>query len=542
MRKIVVVFQFNNGRQKIVETQKGKKLTSLLEEQDIYKTFPCGGMGHCGHCRVRFYSGETPVTDSDRRYITGEELEEGYRLACRVVLKEDCVIELADESDPEQEEMDIVTTEVEDEDIHEFDPSGVYGIGLDIGTTTLAAALVRLRDGEYEVIAQSSGINHQRKYGADVISRIQSAIDGKEKEMRDILLKDIQSLFSDLIIKAASGTADVADRIKIVTIAGNTTMLHILMGYSCEGLGKFPYMPHDLEMVSSMACFTLPGVAAIKEQTRVVVLPGISAFVGADIVSGIYALGFDETMPGEYRFMLDLGTNGEMAVGNRNHLYVASTAAGPVFEGGTISRGCPSVSGAICHVRIVGNQPQVETIGDERPVGICGTGVLETVSELRDSGLIDKTGLMREDIFDKGYCLARDNYGKSLYFTQADVRQVQLAKAAIKAGVDMLLAESGITAAQNVDKISKIYVAGGFGYRIKRESLYSLNMLPDYFIDKMESPGNTSLLGTLKYMAKEFEEKGSADECLDILIRAAKEVELATTDSFDGAYYDAINF
>lgn len=540
MRKIVVVFQFNDGRQKIAETVKGKKLTDLLEEHDIYVDKPCSGLGHCGKCRVRFYSGETAPTDSDRRYITGQELDEGYRLACRVVLKEDCVIELPAQLSMD-EDMDIVDAD-EDMDLHEFDPSGVYGIGLDIGTTTLAAALVRLDQGDYNIISQSSCVNHQRKYGADVISRIQSAIDGKGREMRESILRDIQSLFTTLIMETDCSAAVVEDRIKTVTIAGNTTMLHILMGYPCDGLGSFPYNPHNLDPVCSMACFVLPGVTAIREQTKVTVLPGISAFVGADILSGLYALGFDEIPPGQYGFMLDLGTNGEMAVGNRNHLYVASTAAGPVFEGGSISRGCPSVTGAICHVTIEHDKPIVETIGGEKAVGICGTGVLETVSQLRVNGIIDETGLLREEYFEKGYCLTRDNYGKSLFFTQSDVRQVQLAKAAIKAGIDMLLKESGLGDRDKVDKIAKIYIAGGFGYRIRKDSLYHLNMLPESFTDKIESPGNTSLLGTLKYMVNEFKEPDSGRECLDILIRASREVELATDESFGGAYYDAINF
>ncbi|MCR4904113.1 MAG: ASKHA domain-containing protein [Butyrivibrio sp.] len=546
MRTIVVVFQFKDGRQKIVETSKGKRLVSLINDEGIYLSVPCGGNGHCGQCKVRFYSGETPVTDSDRRYITGEDLDAGYRLACRVVLKEDCVIELPQESSSVgmSEDMSIImATDDKDSEKEDFDPEGIYGIGLDIGTTTLAASFVKLEDGQYRIISQSSCINHQRKYGGDVISRIQAAEEGKDKAMQNSILTDIQNLFADLIVKTGFGASKVTERIKMVTIAGNTTMLHILMGYPCKGLGKFPYQPHNLELISSMACFVLPGVSVLKDHTKVTILPGISAFVGADIVSGMYALGFDDIPPGDYAFMLDLGTNGEMAVGNRNHILTAATAAGPVFEGGGISRGIGSVSGAICHVLIDHEKPVTETINNEKAVGICGTGVLETVSELRRCRLINDTGLMREDIFEKGYNLGRDNFGKSIYFTQADVRQVQLAKAAIKAGIDTVISEFGSKKTQEfVDKISKVFIAGGFGYRLKRESLYPLKMLPEKFVDKMQSVGNTSLLGTLKYMAAEQKEADSGKESLEIIVRAADEVELALDNSFGGVYYDAINF
>ena len=219
--------------------------------------------------------------------------------------------------------------------------------------------------------------------------------------------------------------------VSVIVVTGNTTMPHIFRGLDVESLGKYPYTPVDIDIYETEMF-----------GAKLVVMPGISAFVGADIVSGIY---YSDIINKENRkeLLLDLGTNGEMAFFDGKNLKVTSTAAGPVFEGGTISCGVASVPGAVCHVDVTGDFgsgffTKVKTIGDKAPIGLCGTGVMEAVSELVRNGIADKSGLLADEFFDEGFALTDD--GK-VSVSQQDIRNIQLAKGAVNTGLKELVGD-----------------------------------------------------------------------------------------------------
>lgn len=276
------------------------------------------------------------------------------------------------------------------------------GAAVDIGTTTLAATLYDLTDRKR--IAAASSVNHQRAYGADVLSRIQAANEGAAEELRLSICRDIDALLAGLV--ADAGIPD--DAVEELVIVGNTTMCHLLRGLSCAGLGAAPFTPEDLSLwEGSGAELALSG----RWSVSVTILPGISAFVGADIVAGIYALEMDRK---KNVLLLDIGTNGEMAAGGADGFLVTSAAAGPVFEGGNISCGVAGVPGAVTNL-VLERDPaatggirtvELSTIAGETPIGLCGTGIIDAVGEAVRLGLIDENGTFEEPWFTDGMPVA----------------------------------------------------------------------------------------------------------------------------------------
>ena len=225
--------------------------------------------------------------------------------------------------------------------------------------------------------------------------------------------------------------------------------------------------------------------------------------------------------------MIDLGTNGEMGIGNRNKILVTSTAAGPAFEGGNITWGTGSIQGAICNVDLKDNQLNIRTIGDTEPVGICGTGVIETAAELVKAKLIDETGLMAEEYFEDGYPLAKTAKGELIVFTQKDIRELQLAKSAIRAGVETLILRYGV----NYNQIDKVYLAGGFGFKMDMEKAVAIGLLPEELRGKMEAVGNSSLGGAVKYLTEE-----TSRAFLEHIVMVSSEIDLANDITFNDFY------
>ena len=263
----------------------------------------------------------------------------------------------------------------------------------------------------------------------------------------------------------------------------------------------------------------------------VLLLPGISTYVGADITAGMLSLDFVKR--DGIAVLIDLGTNGEMAVGNREKILVTSTAAGPAFEGGNISCGVGSVAGAISDVTIDGTNVRYETIGGQPPVGICGTGAIAVTAELLRNEWIDETGLLDEDYFDDGFLLAQDAQGEPIAFTQKDVREMQLANAAVRAGLETLLVRYGIT----YDEIDKVYLAGGFGYKMNLEKAVSIGLIPRELSDKVEAVGNSSLSGARDALLLK-----DATEQLNKLCQIAEEVNLSTDKKFNEFYMEYMMF
>lgn len=305
-------------------------------------------------------------------------------------------------------------------------------------------------------------------------------------------------------------------------------MGHLLMGYDCDTLGVYPFTPVNIDFIEGSFQEIL-GNDLLDAST--VLLPGISTYVGGDIVSGLLSLGFDSRE--QVCLLVDLGTNGEMALGNRDKIMVTSTAAGPAFEGGNISCGMGSVAGAICSVKIEDGTVSVKTIRDQAPVGLCGTGVVETVAELVKEEIVEDSGLLDEEYFEDGFLLAKDPEGKEIVFTQQDVREIQLAKAAVRGGVETLLVRYGIS----YDDVHKVYLAGGFGYKLDTEKAIAIGMFPEEFQGKIEAIGNSSLAGAVEYLTEQ-----DSRERIGKILSVSTEINLSADKDFNEFYMDSMFF
>lgn len=501
-RKSFTVTVQKNGEIRSVQGKEGETLMEILQHAGIYLNAVCGGRGTCGKCKVKITEG----------------LEPGIYLACKTVPNRACTVSLMDEDGfvvitdnecPEEEKR---------ENILEDSGGGRYGIGADIGTTTIAMQLVEL-DSE-TIVDTYTAINRQRAYGADVISRIQASNDGKKEQLKQSILDDLETGIRSLLARNPVV-------VETMGISGNTTMIHLLMGYSCETLGVYPFTPVNVNAIES----DYLGLFGNDRYTcKVRILPGISTYVGGDIVAGLLTCEFDRKE--KISMLIDLGTNGEMAIGNQERILVTSTAAGPAFEGGNIICGTGSIPGAISHAVYKDNRFEIETIGNQEATGICGTGVIDITYELFKHNLIDETGLLDDEFFEEGILLAK-NEEKEICFYQKDVREIQLAKSAIRAGIETLLVHYGVS----YEEIDTIYIAGGFGYKIDIEKAVGIGLLPEECKGKMKAIGNTSLKGSILYLTEE-----EAKERMEKIIEKAEEVQLASSREFNDFYMQYMYF
>ena len=537
----------------IDRSKQQKNLLEMLQEKNEYISAPCNGNGICGKCIVRYKRGATEPTRRDREVFSEKQLEDGYRLACQshpvgayeVELPEsEETIEVLSEWEKQQKTDTEELTEAYTQTPAEAKTSGgiqdketaegtaektenaLYGICIDIGTTTLAALLVNL---ETEADCQTAvSVNHQRTYGSDVLSRISASNSGKKWEIQRCIRQDLQKLIRELLQKEKI----TEQQIQRIVIAGNTTMCHLLCGFSCETLGVAPFEPVDISWMEGSAA----EFSGMKEwDAKVVILPGISSFVGADIMAGIAKMSMHRSEG--YHLLLDIGTNGEMVLGNCHHMYVTSTSAGPAFEGGNISCGMASIPGVISHVFMeetgkTGFQVIGEADGEnkkkQQAIGICGTGMIDLVYELRKHQMIDEHGTYSDLYFDTGYELA----GK-VKFTQNDIREIQMAKAAIRAGVDILVKKAGIA----FDEVDNCYLAGGFGTKIDITKAAGIGLIPKELEMKTIPVGNTVLAGTKEVLLGRI----SKDE-LEKIQTMADVINLAEENDFEELYLSYMDF
>lgn len=522
--------------------ENGRALLALLREQGIYADAPCGGRGSCGKCLVQFLSGAPFPTEEERLHLTAGQLADGFRLACCTVPGTDAVIRLSTSS---TEQMRVETGfRRQTGGMGETGGGGMgddadgLGVAVDIGTTTIAIMLIRLRDGV--CLGTETMVNHQRMYGADVISRIQAACEGRAELLKNLVRRDLSEGIAALLEKYAGGVS-----LKRVVIAGNTTMCHLLCGYSCEKLGVAPFIPENI----SLQEYKMPG----DSDVQVTILPGISAFVGADIVAGILACGMDQS--DELTMLVDMGTNSEMVIGNRNGFLVTSAAAGPAFEGGCIRCGMPGVAGAICHVELQetpvqkanaasadarvpsGVRAEYETIGGGKPEGICGTGIVDVMYGLVRQGLVDENGTLAEPFFAGGFPIAKVGE-RQIRLTQEDIREIQLAKSAIRAGLETLIREYGTDASA----IKQVYLAGGFGQTMDTESAAGIGLLPPELKDRVVPIGNAALRGACDTLCAGTSEVLGFRERLLHIVRTSREINLAMHPEFNELYLQYMFF
>lgn len=391
-----------------------------------------------------------------------------------------------------------------------------YQIAVDLGTTTIA---MQLLSGEQAVPVKTyTAVNSCRRFGADVVTRIQNAVNGGLLTLQKLSKEDILGGIHALCREAGITLQEITR----IGIAGNTTVSQILLGKDLKGLASYPFTPsyHSFEKLTFAQMFDNQ-----ESEAEVIVFPPISGFVGGDIVAGLFQCGYLERK--RTAMLIDIGTNGEMAIGDGEKILCTSVAAGPAFEGGGLRHGVGSISGAISSFELQENGGKVTTIHDAVPVGICGTGMVDILSELKDKRILNRDGNLSERYLEQGYQVAKNQQGKSICVYQQDIRELQLAKAAIGAGIELLVKYYGKT----YREISEVFVAGGFGYRMNIRKAVNIGIFPREFLGKIKTVGNTSLAGVESFLRNR-----EAEEKISSLMASATEVVLAKTEEFEKVY------
>ncbi|MCK4641102.1 MAG: DUF4445 domain-containing protein [Candidatus Marinimicrobia bacterium] len=485
---------------KIIQVEKHTALQDVLFDHGV--EFPCGGDGTCGKCKVRVIDGDLPINDIQRRYFSQEELSKGWRLACQCSVKEPVTLELA------QWEMAILS---DDSRIKVSGREG-FGIAVDLGTTTLVVQLIDLSSGN--VVGIRTALNPQAKYGADIMSRIDYALtDDGAQRLRQL----IRDQLSDMIRELIGDMVPVEPQVDRVVIVGNTAMHHLFCGVDITPLSRVPFETENdgqFSWNSADIGWQIPG------NPKVEFLPCLGGFVGSDILAGIIAAGIHQSA--EMMALIDLGTNGEVVVGNRARIFCASTAAGPAFEGAKISMGMRATTGAISRVTLENRRMISHIIGGGDPKGICGSGLVDAVACALELGLIDKSGRILDD---SGEIVIQ----APVVLTQQDVRELQLAKGAIAAGFDILVQRLRILKKD----IGKVHIAGAFGNYINVENAMKIGLL-DFDHQKIVQAGNTALRGAKMALF------GSSD--YRSIIERCTHVPLANDKQFMEIFVDNMHF
>ncbi len=475
-----------------LEVERGAPFRDVLFSYGV--EFPCGGHGRCIGCRVRVLGGSLPPTDEERRILPASDIAAGWRLACRRSADSDVVLEIA------QWEMAILS----DESAFEFTPGEGLGIAVDLGTTTLVAQLLDLRTGE--VLGVETALNPQVAYGSDIMSRVQMASSGGAEVLQDVIRGGIGKLIAAL---------GVSSEVTNVAIAGNTVMHHLFCGFDVEPLAHAPFEPSELGRTGFRASeigWNLPGDPGVD------FLPCVGGFVGSDILAGVVAVGIDraEALTG----LLDLGTNGEIMFGNRERMVCASTAAGPAFEGGRIGMGMRASAGAIAQIEVKDGRMECRVIGAVEPRGICGSGLVDAVAAALDTGAVLPNGRLRNS--------GTLPLAGPVVLTQHDIRELQMAKGAIAAGVRIVLERLGA----DIGDVERIHLAGAFGNYINRASARRIGLL-DFPLDKIHPAGNTALLGAkLALFGQDF----------DGALASLEHISLAAHPRFEEIYVGEMMF
>jgi len=457
-----------------VSVEAGTSVLEAMIAAGLHPDAPCGGKGTCGKCRIT---------------VDGREV-----LACQTPIDRDMTVYTE-----EEEEVQILTSGAG----VRVTPDGThpYALAFDIGTTTVVAYLLDGKTGD--LLAQSSCMNPQSQFGADVISRIQHAL----KEGSETMSSYIREAMTDLARESAARAGITPDQITVAAIVGNTAMHHLMLGIDPKPLVTPPYMPAVFDALEK-------GIARI--------LPNIAGFVGGDTVGCMVSTRFDRLE--DLTLLIDIGTNGEMVLGSKDRRIACSTAAGPAFEGAKISCGMRGADGAVDHVTIEDGQLRYHVLGEEAPKGLCGSGLLDLVACLLDTEIIDESGRLEN----KAYTLC-DN----VTLTQKDVREVQLAKAAIRSGIELLAQQMGV----DVADIKKVYLAGAFGNYMDPASACRIGMIPPVLQDRIVPIGNAAGEGA-KLCALRLDEFVYSQH----LAKTTEFLELASLPQFQDCYVDALEF
>jgi len=470
------------------KVEKGKNIRLDLIQQKKDVEFVCNGNGTCGKCLIKVIKGHLEINESDQLFLSNEQLESGLRLACKHHTTEDieCLwLQDSNRATIESKTIGNIKNEFQvdtiadgyilkhqDKIVFQNIRNCFLGIAIDIGTTTVVLQLIDLV--ENHLISERKILNSQKVYGADVITRINHATMGGLKDLHDAIINDLEKSITEMF---SEHLLEFDDLVRI-SISGNNVMNHLFLNVNPKSLGKLPFEPVFINPI----CIPSNQIFSFKSNAQIHVMGSFSGFVGADIVSGVLSLG---ELTEEWFLLLDLGTNGEMVLGNKNVLYVTSTAVGPALEGGNISCGMGSVDGAINIVKIIDEKIEIKTINQSLPKGICGSGIIDLVSELVKSKKVNPSGKMID--------LKKIDLTTQIAFTQKDIRQVQFAKSAVRSGIEMLVQIADIP----YHDIKKVYLSGGLGNNANLESVINIGMIPSILKDRVNPSGNTSLSGAI---------------------------------------------
>lgn len=478
-----------------VRTEIPKTIAEILEENGFLFSKPCGGSGICGKCAIPAKGVLSPLTEKEKELLGKGLLHADERLACTTRVWGTVHIDYTTIEEKTQRQVQSVTRGNMPEitrDAPELAQGG-YGMAVDIGTTTVAAYLYRFPEGALE---QSCCYpNPQSAFGGDVISRIEYASRGglpKLQQRIRSLIRQIQERFGK--------------RLEKIVITGNTTMLHLLSGLDPAPLAAAPFRPQSL-------------FGTWHE--NVYLPPCISAYVGADITCAILASGM---MHHSCALLADIGTNGEIAFWDGKQILCCSTAAGPVFEGAGISQGMIAAEGAISKVSYQNGTYAYETIGDKEPAGVCGTGLIDMAACMLQAGVLEESGFLEKDteIGDSG-----------VYISKADIRQVQLAKAAVRGGIETILKKAG----RSLEEIEAFYLCGGFGSYLRYDSCVEIGLVPPGLSKRVRVIGNAAGMGAGMILLSETC-RLQAEE----IAHTARTVELSSDPLFMELYCDNMIF
>ncbi len=430
-------------------------------------------------------------------------------------------------------ETKILTESVTSDHLFEHDQEHGFGVAIDIGTTTIVCYFLDLQSGIQ--IGSRSTLNPQIMFGEDVVSRLTHVL-------RDVNgKKDLQvrlwSRITDLIESFFDDRSIDYRDLRRVAVVGNTAMHHLALGLDVKSLALSPYIPTMKESYQTSG--DRLGLTSFAE-TDFYIAPNIAGYVGSDALGFILSQGIHEKT--QFTVAIDVGTNGEIVAAKNKRLVCCSAAAGPAFEGARITQGMRAQDGAIEYVKIDSpdEPPEISVIGSRTPEGFCGSAILDVVSELRKVGLLDKTGRLLEgerivelEDYGRSYLVRtveETKSNRSVFLTQKDIRQVQLAKAAIRAGVEILAAYMMVPSVQ----IETLYLAGAFGNYLRPESALRIGLLPPIDLDRIQPVGNAAgegakLILLSSRMRKEMEQ----------IAAAAEYIELASTPEFETLFYRA---
>lgn len=577
----------------MIELKKSNKtVLELLKDGEIIVECPCRGLGTCGKCKIKIIDGAvTPITYEEKKLLSSTELSDGVRLACQCKIIDNTKIDILFQAGSDikiltegvipnsninpaikkisfdltketlckfnsinsyfQHSIGVTSTVsldiskklpsilnvghgeavIYNDEILDIDISisNVYGMAIDIGTTTIACSLVNLLT--FEEIDSSSFINPQKEFGLDVLSRIHYASDNKDgiSNLQLCIVKELNHNIEALCNKNNLNISSIYE----IVVAANSTMVHCLLDIPIDTLGKSPYISVLTEDISIYASDI--GIK-INPNGKIYCIPAVSTYIGGDIVAGILASRL--YLESENTLFIDIGTNGEIVLSSKGNLVSCSCAAGPALEGMNISCGMRADTGAIESLKIVDNNVYINTIGNTEPIGLCGSGILESISELLKNDILGINGRLKTNsplVYEtdgKRKVFLYENKNK-IYVTQNDIRQVQLAKGAILSGFLTLLNYKNIT----MDNLDKVIIAGQFGKHLSPESLTGVGIIPVNLKDRIKYIGNSSRVGAFICLLS-IDERKTAES----ISKNVDYVELSNIEKYDQTFAKALFF